>query len=67
MIENPLLYIEQPYLCIQDTLYRFYDRGQNKCITLAANISDEELRINKGITICFVHAADVIKIHHDAE
>ena len=34
---------------------------------LAVNVSDEELRINKGITICFMHAADVAQIHHDTE
>ena len=67
VIENPLLYIEQPCLCILDTLHKFYDRGQDKCITLAANISDEELRVNKGITICFMHVADVTEVHHDAE
>ena len=67
MIKNPLLYIEQPSLCILDTLHKFYNRGQNKCIILAANISDEELRINKGITICFTCAADVTEIHHNAE
>ena len=52
VIENPLFYIKQPYLCIIDTLHRFYDRHQSKCITLAVNVPDEELRINKGITIC---------------
>ena len=67
VIGNPLLYIEQSGLCILDTLHKFYNRGQNKCIMLAANISDEELRINKGITICFTHVADVTVIHHDAE
>ena len=64
LIENPLLYTEKPYLCVIETLHRFYDRHQNKCITLAANVSDEELRINKGITICFAHVADVTEIHH---
>ena len=28
-------------------------------LQLAANISDEKLRINKGMAICFTHAADV--------
>ena len=46
VIENPLLYIKQPYLCVIDTLNRFYNRHQ-KCITLAPNVSDEVLRINK--------------------
>ena len=59
VIENPLQYIEQPCLCIPDTLHKFYDRGQGKCITLAANISDEEFIINKGITICFMHVTEV--------
>ena len=67
VIENPLLYIEQPHLCVIDTLHRFYDRNQNKYITFAVNISDEELRINKGITICFACAADVTEKHHDTE
>ena len=39
VIENTLLYIEQPYLCVIDTLHRFYDRHQSKCITLAVNVS----------------------------
>ena len=67
VIENPLLYIEQPCLCILDSLHKFYDKDKNKCITLAANISHEELRINKGITICFMHVANVTEVHHNAE
>ena len=67
VIENPLLYSEQPSFSVIDTLHRFYDRYQKKCITLTANVSDEELRINKGITICFTHAVDATKIHHDIE
>ena len=67
VIENPLLYIEQPCLCILDTLHKFYDRGQNECIMLAANISDEELRINKRITICFTCVADVTELYHNVE
>ena len=47
VIKNPLLYIEQPYLCVIDTLHRFYERHHSKCITLAVNVSDEELRTNK--------------------
>ena len=34
---------------------------------LAANINDEELRINKEITICFAHVAYVAEIHHNVE
>ena len=41
VIENQLVYIEQPYLCVIDTLHRFYDRHQSKHITLAVNVSDE--------------------------
>ena len=67
VIEKQLLYIEQPCLCIVDTLHIFYNEDQNKCITLGANVSDEELRINKGITICFAHVADIPEIHHNAE
>ena len=67
MIENPLMYVEQPCLCILDTLHKSYDRYQNKCIMLAANISDDELRTDKGITICFMCVADVTEIHHNAE
>ena len=67
LIENPLLYIKQPYLCVIDTSYRFYDKHQSKCITLVVNVSDEELRKNQGITICFVYVADVTEIHHGTE
>ena len=41
VIENLFLYIKQPYLCVLDTLHRFYNRYQNKCIMLAANIGDK--------------------------
>ena len=51
VIENPLLYIKQPYLCVIGTLHRFHDRHQGKSITLAVNVSDEELGINQGITM----------------
>ena len=67
VIKNPLLYIEQPCLCILDTLHKLYNEDQNKCIMLAANISVEELRINKGITICFTCVADVTEVDQDPE
>ena len=67
VIENPLLYIEQQYLCVIDTLHRFYDRHQSECIRLAVNVSGEELRINKRITICFTCVADVKEIHQGTE
>ena len=54
-------------MCILDTLHKFYNEEQNKCIMLAANISNEELGINKGITICFMCVADVTEVHHDVE
>ena len=50
-----------------DNLHRFYDMHQSKCITLAVNVSDEELRINKGITICLTYVADVTEFHHNTE
>ena len=34
---------------------------------LAANISDKELRINKGTAICFTHVVYVTEVHHDTE
>ena len=67
VIKNPSLYIEQPDLYVIDTLHRVYDRDQSKCIMLAVNVSDEELRINKGITIGFTCVADVREIHHNTE
>ena len=54
-------------MCVIDTLHRLYVRHPNKCIPLAAKVNDEELRINKGIIICFAHVADVTEIHHDTE
>ena len=67
VIQNPLPYIKQLYLCVLDSLHRFYDRYQNKCIALAVNVSDEELRIVKAIAICFLCAANVTEIHHNTE
>ena len=67
VIENPLLYIEQPHLCILDSQHKFHDEDKNICIKLAANISDEDLRINKGNAICFTHVANVTEVHHNAE
>ena len=67
VIENPLMYIEQPCLCILDTMHKFHYEDQNKCIAMSANISDEELTINKGITICFMHVANVTEVHYNAE
>ena len=32
---------------------------------LAVNFGDEELRINKGITICLTCVADITKIYHN--
>ena len=54
-------------MCILETLHKFYDEDQNKCITLPANFSDEELRINKGITICFASVVSITDAYHDAE
>ena len=54
-------------MCVIDSLHRFYDRHQSKCITLSVNVSDEELRINKGIIICFIHVVDVTEIHHTTD
>ena len=67
VIENPLLYIEHSCLCILDTLHKFYDKGQYQCIMLAANISDKELRKNKGIKICLACVAYVTEIHHNVK
>ena len=36
-------------------------------MTLTVNVSDEELRINKGISICFTCAADVTELHYNTE
>ena len=67
MIENPLLYIKQPYLCVIDTSYTFYDRHRSKCIILAVNVIDEDVRISKGITICLACVDDVTEVHCNTE
>ena len=48
-------------------MHKFYDRHQSKCITLPVNVSDEELKINKGIPIHFPCVDDVTEIHHNIE
>ena len=32
VIENPLLYLEQPYMCVKDTMHRFYERHQRNVL-----------------------------------
>ena len=54
-------------MCVIDTLHRFHDRHQSKYIVLAVNVSDEELGVNKRITICFACITDLKEIHHSAE
>ena len=54
VIGNPLLSIEQSYLLILYTLHRFDTRCPKQCVVIAVNVGDEDIMLNKGMTLCFV-------------
>ena len=51
VIGNPLMSIEQPYLLILCMLHKFDTRYPEQCVVLAVNVSDEEIILNKGVTM----------------
>ena len=59
VIGNPLSSIEQPYLLILSTLHKFDSRYPEECVAIAVNVSDEDIILNKGMTICFVQDTDL--------
>ena len=67
VIENQLLYTEQPCLCILDICINFMTEVKANVLLWQQTLVMEELRINNGITICFTCVADVTEIHHDAK
>ena len=60
VIENPLWSIEQPYLLILQTLHRFDTRYHEQCVATTANIGDEDIILNKGMTLSFVQETELI-------
>ena len=68
VVGNPLLSIEQPYLLILQTLHTFDTRYPEQCVLIAVNVSDEDIILNKGMTLCFVQEIDLtIKSPHVKE
>ena len=59
IIGNPLLSIEQPYILILHTLHKFDTRYSEQCVVIAVNVSDEDIILNKGMTLCFVQETDL--------
>ena len=53
VIGNPLSSIEQPYLLILHTLHRFDTRYPKQCVAIVVNIGDEDITLNKGMTLIF--------------
>ena len=43
-----------------NTLHKFYSRYPEQCVAIAVNVSDEDIILNKGITLCFVQEAALI-------
>ena len=54
VIGNPLTHVEQPYLLILHTLHRFDTRYPEQCNAIVVNVGDEEIILNKGMTLCFI-------------
>ena len=51
VIGNPLSSIEQPYLLILCTLHKSETRYPEQCVTISVNVSDEDIILNKGMTL----------------
>ena len=65
VIGNPMMSIEQPYLLIFCTLHKFNTRYLEQCVAIAANVSDKDILLNKGMTLCFIQKTDLtMKIPH---
>ena len=41
------------------TLHIFDTRYPEQCVTIAVNVSDEDIILNKGMTLCFVQETDL--------
>ena len=41
------------------TLHRFDTRYPEQCITIVVNVGDEDVILNKGMTLCFVQETDI--------
>ena len=59
VIANPFLNIEQPYLIILHTLHKFDTRYPEQCVVIVVNVGDEDIILNKGMTLCFVQETDL--------
>ena len=65
---NPLSSLEQPYLLILYTLHQFDTRYPEQCVVIGVNVGDEDIILNKGMTLCFVQETDLTtKIPHIKE
>ena len=51
--------IEQPYLLILSMLHKCDSRYPEWCVAIAVNISDEDIILNKGMTLCFIQEIDL--------
>ena len=59
VIGNPLSSIEHPYLLILNVLHRLDSRYPEQCVVIAVNVSDEDIILNKDMTLCFVQETDL--------
>ena len=68
VIGNTLSSIEQPYLLILHILHKFDTRYHEQCVTVPVYVGDEDIILNKGMTLCFVQETDLAtKIPHIKE
>ena len=45
--------IEQPYLLILCMVHKCDTRYPEQCVVVAVNVSDEDIILNKSMTLCF--------------
>ena len=68
IIGNPLSGVEHPYLLILHALHTFDTRYPEQYVALAVNVGEENITLNKGMTLCFVQETDLtVKTLHMKE
>ena len=53
--------IEHPCLLILNLLHKFDSRYQEQCVAIDVNVSDEDIILNKGMTLFFVEETDLTR------
>ena len=58
-IGNLLSGVEQPYLLRLHMVHKFDTRHPELCVALVVHVGEEDITLNKGMTLCFVQETDL--------